>query len=82
MKCPGCGAEVADGSKKCAACGKELSIGTRAAGETVHVAKETGQVAGKVGRGLVEGAKGFGSGLKKGFKGNSSQSETEGETKN
>lgn len=41
----------------------------RAQGETTHIAKETGVVAGKVGRGLVEGAKGFGSGLKKGYKG-------------
>jgi hypothetical protein len=69
MKCPACGAEVVEGSKSCAACGKELPFMKRAEGETAHLAKKTGAVAGKVGRGLVEGAKGFGSGVKKGYKG-------------
>ena len=35
----------------------------------MHVARETGAAAGKVGRGLVGGVKGFASGAKKGFKG-------------
>ena len=77
MKCPACGAEVVDGSRTCSACGKELSLGTRAAGETVHVAKETGVVAGKVGRGILGGAKGLASGAKKGFKGSPEEEKKE-----
>jgi hypothetical protein len=69
MKCEGCGAELGEGAKTCAACGRVVGVGQRAAGETVHVAKETGVVAGKVGRGIVGGVKGFGAGAKKGFKG-------------
>lgn len=52
-------------------------MGTRAAGETVHVAKETGVVAGKVGRGIIGGAKGFASGAKKGFKGTQEEEKKE-----
>ncbi|MGI0140292.1 MAG: zinc ribbon domain-containing protein [Thermoplasmata archaeon] len=78
MKCPACGAEVADGSKNCAKCGAELSMTTRAMGGTKHVAAETGAVAGKLGHGLVGGVKGFASGAKKGFnKGGSDKSEEE-----
>jgi hypothetical protein len=69
MKCEGCGADLADDAKTCTACGRAVGLGHRAAGETVHVAKETGVVAGKVGRGLVGGVKGFASGAKKGYKG-------------
>ncbi len=69
MKCEGCGAELAPEAKTCSACGREVGLGHRAAGETVHLAKETGAVAGKVGRGLVGGVKGFASGAKKGYKG-------------
>ena len=69
MKCEGCGAELADTAKTCSACGRAVGIGHRAAGETTHVAKETGVVAGKVGRGLVGGVKGFAAGAKKGYKG-------------
>ena len=69
MKCEGCGAELAEGAKTCAGCGQEVGFGHRAGAETVHVAKETGAVAGKLGRGLVGGVKAFGSGAKKGFKG-------------
>jgi len=69
MKCEGCGAELVEGAKACSACGREVGLAHRAAGETMHVAKETGAVAGKVGRGLVGGVKGFASGAKKGFKG-------------
>ena len=69
MKCEGCGAELADGAKTCAGCGREVGLGHRAGAETLHVAKETGAVAGKLGRGLVGGVKAFGSGAKKGFKG-------------
>ncbi len=77
MKCPSCGAEVADGSKNCSACGTELTFGTRAVGGTTHVAKETGVVAGKLGRGLVSGAKGFASGMKKGYKGEDAEKKDE-----
>lgn len=69
MKCDGCGAELPDGAKHCTACGREVGLGQRAGAETARVAKETGVVAGKVGRGLVGGVKGFASGAKKGFKG-------------
>lgn len=69
MKCEGCGAELADEAKTCAACGRPVGMGQRAAGETVHVAKETGVVAGKIGKGLWSGAKAVGSSAKKGFKG-------------
>lgn len=77
MKCPACGAEVADGAKMCGKCGKELPFTTRAAGETVHVAKATGEVAGKVGHGLVAGAKGFAAGAKKGYKGTQDEEKKE-----
>ena len=77
MKCPGCGAEVADGWMTCPKCGRELPLGTRAVGETVHVAKQTGAVAGKVGAGLVGGVKGFASGAKKGFKGTETEEKKE-----
>jgi len=69
MKCEGCGADLAEGSKTCPACGKPVSFGRRAEAETVHVAEKTGETAGKVGRGLVGGMKGLASGAKKGFKG-------------
>ena len=69
MKCEGCGAELAAGAKTCAACGRPTSFGQRAEAETEHVAEKTGEVAGKVGRGIVGGVKGLASGAKKGFKG-------------
>lgn len=69
MKCEGCGAELAPDAQKCATCGRPMTFGQRAGSETMHVAEKTGEVAGKVGRGLVGGVKGFASGAKKGFKG-------------
>lgn len=69
MKCPACGAEVPEGAKTCAKCGKELSLGDRAVSGTEQIAKDTGVVAGKIGRAGVLGAKGFVSGMKKGLKG-------------
>jgi len=69
MKCEGCGAELPEGAKTCPACGKPATFGQRAETGTVHAAEKTGEVAGKVGRGLVGGVKGFASGAKKGFKG-------------
>jgi hypothetical protein len=69
MKCEGCGAELAETAKTCNACGRAVGMGQRAAGETTHLAKETGVIAGKVGHGIVGGLKGLGSGAKKGFKG-------------
>lgn len=69
MKCEGCGAELAVGAKACPACGRAVGIGQRAGAETIHVAEKTGEVAGKVGRGLVGGVKGFAAGAKKGYKG-------------
>ena len=69
MKCEGCGAELTPDVKSCAACGRPTTLGQRAGAETVHVAEKTGEAAGKVGRGLVGGVKGFASGAKKGFKG-------------
>ena len=69
MKCEGCGADLAEGAKSCPACGKPVTFGQKAGAETVHVAEKTGEVAGKVGHGIVGGLKGLGSGAKKGFKG-------------
>ena len=69
MKCDGCGAELAEGAKTCTGCGRTVGFGQRAEAETVHVAEKTGEVAGKVGRGIVGGAKGLVRGAKKGFKG-------------
>ena len=69
MKCEGCGAELAPNAKFCAGCGRATSFGQRAESETVHVAEKTGEAAGKVGRGIVGGVKGFASGAKKGYKG-------------
>lgn len=68
MKCEGCGAELVEGAKNCSACGREVGLGHRAAGETVHVAKETGVVAEKLGKGLWKGAKAMGSSVKKELK--------------
>lgn len=69
MKCEGCGAELADGSARCASCGREVGLGHRTAAETVHLAKETGVVAEKLGKGLWSGAKSVGASAKKGLKG-------------
>lgn len=69
MKCEGCGAELPEGAKTCPGCGRQVSFGQRAGSETVHAAEKTGEVAGKVGRGIVGGVKGFASGVKKGYKG-------------
>ena len=69
MKCEGCGAELQAGATSCSACGRAVGFGQRAGDETKHIAKETGVVAGKLGRGIVGGVKGFGAGAKKGFKG-------------
>jgi len=69
MKCEGCGGELPPAAKACPACGRAVGFGQRAGAETVHVAEKTGEVAGKVGRGIVGGVKGFASGAKKGFKG-------------
>ncbi len=69
MKCEGCGAELPEGAKSCQACGRAVGFGQRAEAGTVHAAEKTGEVAGKVGRGIVGGMKGLASGAKKGFKG-------------
>ncbi len=68
MKCEGCGAELAESAKTCTGCGREVGLGRRAAGETVHVAKETGVVAEKVGKSLWGGVKAVGATAKKEFK--------------
>jgi hypothetical protein len=69
MKCEGCGAELPESAKSCQACGRQVGLGQRTGAETVHVAEKTGEVAGKVGRGILGGVKGLASGAKKGFKG-------------
>jgi uncharacterized membrane protein YvbJ len=69
VKCSGCGAELPEGAVKCTACGRELGLGQKVGEGSLHVAKETGVVAGKIGKGLWSGAKAVGSGAKKGFKG-------------
>ena len=69
MKCEGCGKDLAEGTKACPGCGRQVAFGQRAEAETVHVAEKTGEVAGKVGRGIMGGMKGLASGAKKGFKG-------------
>lgn len=69
MKCEGCGAELAEGAKSCPSCGRAVTFGQRVGAETVHAAEKTGEVAGKVGRGIVGGMKGLASGAKKGYKG-------------
>jgi hypothetical protein len=69
MKCEGCGAEMPEGAHTCPGCGRAVGFGQRAGAETMHVAEKTGEVAGKVGRGIVGGVKGLASGAKKGFKG-------------
>ena len=65
MKCEGCGAELSEGAKNCSGCGREVSFGQKAAGQTMHVAKETEAAAGKVGKELWGGAKALGSSAKK-----------------
>lgn len=68
MKCEGCGAELAEGTKTCAACGHPVTLGQRTEAGAERAAEKTGEVAGKVGRGVVNVGKGLGAGLKKGFK--------------
>jgi hypothetical protein len=68
MKCQGCGAELAETASTCTACGRPVGLGTRAAGETVHVAKETGEAAEKVAKGLWGGMKKAGAAAKKELK--------------
>jgi hypothetical protein len=46
-----------------------VTVGQRLVGDSQSAAKETGVVVGKLGRGVVGGAKGFASGVKKGFRG-------------
>ncbi len=77
MKCEGCGAELAPEAKTCSACGRVVGTMQRAGAETGHVAKETGEVLGKAGRGLVGGIKGFGQGVKKGVKGSDDSTKEE-----
>ena len=69
MKCEGCGADLAEGSKRCASCGHEVGLGHQIGETSGRVAEGTGEVIGKVGKGVWSGAKGFGKGLKKGFSG-------------
>ena len=69
MKCEGCAADVPEAAKSCPACGRAVGLGRRAEAETVKVAEKTGEVAGKVGRGILGGVKGLASGAKKGYKG-------------
>jgi uncharacterized membrane protein YvbJ len=69
MKCTGCGADLPEGSTKCTACGREAGIGQKVGQESLHVAEKTGEVAGKIGKGLWGGAKAVGKGAKKGFTG-------------
>jgi len=78
MKCEGCGAEMPDTAKACPACNRQVGMGRRAEAETVHVAEKTGEVAGKVGRGIVGGFKGLASGAKKGFKGQDAEKKDQG----
>ncbi len=73
MKCASCGAELVEGAKTCGACGHEVGLGTRAAEGTVKAAEKTGEIAGKIGKGLWGGAKAVGSSAKKGFKGESEE---------
>jgi hypothetical protein len=61
--------ELPAGAKACSGCGRQVTFGQRAESGTVHAAEKTGEVAGKVGRGIVGGMKGLASGAKKGFKG-------------
>jgi len=60
MKCSACGAELTEGAKNCTACGHEVGMGQRAAEGSLHVAEKTGEVAGKVGKGIWSGAKAVG----------------------
>lgn len=69
MQCPGCGQELPAGANVCASCGHEVTTAQKAVAGSKAVVSETGAVAGKIGKGLVGGAKLFGSGVKKGFKG-------------
>lgn len=68
-KCEGCGTELQAGAKSCPACGRAVGFGQRAEAETVRAAEKTGEVAGKVGRGILGGVQGLASGAKTGFKG-------------
>ncbi len=76
MKCEGCSAELPQGAKSCPACGRAVGLGQRAEAGTVHAAEKTGEVAGKVGRGIFGAAKGLASGAKKGFKGSEEEKQS------
>lgn len=76
MKCEGCGADLPEMAKSCPGCGRAVGLGQRAGAETVHVAERSGEVAGKIGRGILGGAKGLASGAKKGLKGSDEEKKT------
>ena len=73
MKCEGCGGELATGAKFCPGCGHAVGMGQKAAEGSMHVAEKTGEVAGKIGKGIWGGAKAVGAGAKKGFKGSEAE---------
>lgn len=80
MNCEHCGAEVEKGAKTCASCGKPVTMGDKAASGTVHGSQRAGEVAGKVGRTIVDSAKGMAAGVKKGYH-KDSDAKKESETK-
>lgn len=77
MKCVGCGTELAAGTEACPRCGHEVGLGQKTAEGSLHVAEKTGEVAGKVGKGIWSGAKAVGIGAKKGFKGTNDEEKKE-----
>ena len=67
MKCEHCGAELEKGAKVCTSCGTKVTMGDKAEAGTVSVATKTGAAAGKIGRTIVDSAKGMAAGAKKGY---------------
>jgi DNA-directed RNA polymerase subunit RPC12/RpoP len=67
MKCEHCGAELEKGAKTCPSCGAKVTMGDKAEAGTVSAATKTGAAAGKIGRTIVDSAKGMAAGAKKGY---------------
>jgi hypothetical protein len=73
MKCVGCGQEIEGGATTCGNCGRAVGGGRDPARPAHPVAKEAGVIAGRLGKGLWNSAKEFGSSVRDGWNGSKSK---------
>jgi hypothetical protein len=67
--CTACGTPLADGLTTCTGCGLVVGPNSMLPMEKHPVAEEAGMIAGRLGRGLVNGARAFGRSARAGFRG-------------